>query len=112
MNASIEVLKQFHDNKILVIGEMLELGKYSKYYHEKLAYNLQSIDDATIYFIGNKKLHNIMMKYKNITCYERINTEIIQDVLNTIENNNILFLKGSHSINLGMFLEYLKQYND
>ena len=69
-------------------------------------------DDATIYFIGNKKLHNIMMKYKNITCYERINTEIIQDVLNTIENNNILFLKGSHSINLGMFLEYLKQYND
>ncbi len=110
MNASIEVLKQFNKKKIVVVGEMLELGTHSEYYHEQLSYNLQYLENAIIYFIGNKNLHKIINKYRPVTCYEGMNTDVIKNILDTIEENYILFLKGSRSINLEMFLEYLLKF--
>ena len=107
MNAGLEVLKQFNNKKVLVIGEMLELGKYSEYYHNILADTLSNMNNTTIYFIGNKNLHKIMNKYNNIKCYEKINESIITNILNTIDNNNILFLKGSRGIKLETFIKYL-----
>ena len=107
MNASLEVLKQFDNEKVLVIGEMLELGKYSEYYHNILSDTLNNINNATIYFIGNKNLHEIINKYNNIKCYKQINESIIMNILNTVDNNSILFLKGSHGIKLEMFIKYL-----
>ena len=107
MNASLETLKQFYNKKIVVIGEMLELGKYSEYYHSKLVDTLQTLQNTTIYFIGNKNLHNIINKFNNIECYEAVNEDIIKHILNKIENNNVLFLKGSNGIKLKSFISYL-----
>ena len=107
MNASLEILKQFNKNKIIVIGEMLELGNYSEYYHNKLADTLNNIENTKIYFIGKRNLHKIINKYNNIKCYEELNEDIIKTILNTVENNSILFLKGSRGIKLEKFLTYL-----
>ena len=107
MNASLELLEKFNNRKILVIGEMLELGKYSEYYHNELFNKLNKIKNAKIYFIGNKKLHIIINKHVNIKYYEKINDNIIEHILNNIESNDILFLKGSRSIHLEKFIKYL-----
>ena len=107
MIASLELLNTNSNRKIIVIGEMLELGNYSKYYHNKITDILNSIQNATIYFIGSVNLHNVINKYNNVICYEKMNNDIIKNILNTIDNNNILFLKGSHGIKLHMFIEYL-----
>ncbi len=108
MNASLEILQQFNNSKIIVIGEMLELGNYSEYYHNKLAETLNNIENTKIYFIGNRNLHEIINKYNKIECYEELDENIIKNILNNIENNNILFLKGSRGIKLEKILEYVK----
>lgn len=107
MNAALEILKQFNNKKIIVIGEMLELEKHSEYYHNKLADTLKNINNTEIYFIGNKNLHNIINKHNNIKCYEKVNEEVIEYILSRIDNNNVLFLKGSNGINLKRFINYL-----
>ena len=108
MTASLELLNNYDNRKIIVIGEMLELGKHSEYYHSKIAEILNNIKNAKVYFIGNISLHKIINKYNNIICYEKINNDIINNILKTINNNNILFLKGSRGIKLNMFIEYLQ----
>ncbi|MBR1944192.1 MAG: UDP-N-acetylmuramoyl-tripeptide--D-alanyl-D-alanine ligase [Alphaproteobacteria bacterium] len=107
MIANLEVLNNYDSKKVIVIGEMLELGQYSEKYHNKIADVLSNIQNKTTYFIGNRNLHKIMNKYNNVICYTKISTNIVENILNTVNNGDILFIKGSHSIKLDLFIKYL-----
>ena len=91
--------KQDYTNKICILGDMLELGKYSKKEHQKITALCKTLN-LNCYFIGEefKGINN--NAFKNRRDFE----EKIQK--KTIKGKTIL-LKGSRGIGLEKLVEYL-----
>ena len=91
---------------------MLELGKYSKKLHEKLANIINSSKIDNIYVYGK----NIKHTFKKISSEKRrliLNNkkEIINLIKNDINNNDYLMIKGSNSTGLNKLSSNLKKGN-
>lgn len=105
MKAGLGTVNTFTNRKILILGEMLELGTLSTYYHSKINDIIPTIDNSIAFFIGNKNLWPIM--HACIKCYESVNERVIQEIIKCVQNEDVVFLKGSHSIGLQKFIEVL-----
>lgn len=90
---SLSLLKDNNKYKIIVIGDMLELGKYSKKYHKKVNKILNKIDNKEVLLIGNYTKYIKGKHFNNLD-------EIIKYLKNKLDNDMILYLKGSRAINL------------
>ncbi len=108
MLGTLEGLKQYNNRKVIVIGEMLELGDKSQQYHAKVAEKLNEFNNCKIYFIGSKSLWQLLQSYTHVECFEHVTAEGINKVLNVLQDDDILFLKGSRSIKLEQFIGYLQ----
>lgn len=107
--ASIEVLKSMpQKSKIAIIGQMKELGSHEVYYHKLVANKLNLMNLSHVFFIGDKNLWNIMNEEKNVMCFEKIDNFVIEKILEIIHNDSIVLLKGSRSIELNRFIDYIK----
>lgn len=86
-----------HENKILILGDMLELGEDSAAEHE-----------AIINLLKEKKLHNVILVGKHFKNSQNISQEKVFDtseqVLNYLKQypvtNNTVLIKGSRGIQL------------
>lgn len=107
-NASYETmtsgLKYFYKlklkNKVVVLGDILELGKKSKKIHKDIAKYIliNNLNFKEIHLVGQemKIVYKILKKCNyNVFYYENVN-EIDKEIL----KGKSLYLKGSHSINL------------
>lgn len=107
-NASFETMtsgikyfyKQRYKNKIVVLGDILELGKKSKKIHKNIAKYIliNNLKFKEIHLVGKemKIVYKILNKYNyNVFYYENVN-EIDKNIL----EGKSIYLKGSHSINL------------
>ena len=111
LEASIQFLKRFGQKKrkVCVIGDMLELGKFSKKSHENLKRILENNNIYHIYTIGNemKSLFNILSK--NFTCkHAKDLNELYTDLKKNIKNNDIILFKGSRSMHLDKIIKKIK----
>ena len=100
--------KMPNNNKIAIIGQMKELGNYENYYHQLVADKINSLDIDDVFFIGEKKLWKIMNSIKKIKCFEKIDQFAMDNILKIIKNDCIVLLKGSRSVGLERFVEYLR----
>ena len=106
---ALDNLKQMqNDIKIAVIGQMKELGEYEDYYHQIVADKINSLNIDEVFFIGEKKLWKIMNSNKKITCFEKIDQFVMDNMLKIIKNDCIVLLKGSHNVGLDRLIEYLR----
>lgn len=108
MLSTLEGLKQHNNRKIIVIGEMLELGNKSQQYHLKVAKKLNELNNCKLYFIGTKTLWPIVQTYTDIKCFEYVTVNVINKVLDILRDDDIFFLKGSRSIKLEQFINHLQ----
>lgn len=109
MCASLESLQLRDANfKIAVIGQMKELGIHEEYYHAIVAEKLASLKLDFIFFIGDENLWSIMKKGGNVKCFKEFNDFVIEKILEIIQNDSIVLLKGSHSLELSKFVKYLE----
>ncbi|MDR3030765.1 MAG: UDP-N-acetylmuramoyl-tripeptide--D-alanyl-D-alanine ligase [Holosporales bacterium] len=109
--AAIEILESKENSrKIAVIGQMKDLGKLEEYYHKIIALKLFNANLDFIFFIGEKKLWDIFCNIckEKIICFEEINNSVIEKILQTMGNMSVVLLKGSRSVGLEKFIEYLK----
>lgn len=93
-------------SKIMVLGDMFELGVESYEEHKALVDSLENEDNVQCYFVG--KAFNECKKQKvNFHFYETF--EMFSEAINgnTFENNTIL-IKGSRGMALERTLDYLK----
>ena len=112
MLASLEVLNTRKNvSKIAVIGQMKELGKYERYYHDRVAEKLKSINLEKVFFIGNKNLWEIMLQAGDVQCFEQLDNSVIEKILEIVRDGSIVLLKGSLSIGLDRFVEYVKCFS-
>ncbi len=109
---NFDLIPSKNAKKYLILGDMLELGKYSKKLHKNLSYciNSSSIDSVSV--LGN----DINETYKNIDNNKKglilsKKSEIINLIKNNINNNDYLMIKGSNSTGLNIFVNLLKKGN-
>ena len=86
-----------HNSKVVILGDMFELGEYAFSEHENIVTYCKTLDIHRCIFVG-KEYHNTTAseKYEN---FEKLKTEITKSPL----KNSYVLIKGSR----GMFLERL-----
>ena len=98
-------LQLVNSNKIIIIGDMFELGAESIAEHNSIITYLKSTSDVICYFIGNDFYSN-KLENPNFNFYKDFDsfTEFLKS--NKIENKTIL-IKGSRGMALERTLDYL-----
>jgi len=102
MEKAISSFYAVEGDKILVLGDMLELGSDSLAYHQELIDKVDQQANATVYLVGKEfsKTKTSDLKFND---YEELGAYLVQ---NKPTNMNIL-VKGSRGIKLENILEYL-----
>lgn len=97
IKAGIEYMKKIDSNKVFIIGDILELGKYSKKIHKEINKLLKEVNNKVVYTVGNYS------KY-----IEGKNFDNVDDLIENIDdiNNSYIYIKGSRRMNLDKVVNY------
>ena len=95
--------------KIVLLGDMLELGKYTKKLHIKAAQNVNNSNINKVYVYGK----NIVHTFNKIRPQKRgkiLNSkkDILNFLLNDIKQGEYLMIKGSNSTGLNLISQKIK----
>jgi len=114
---ALESLKNYPLRKIAVVGDMLELGNKSRYYHEQLAYMIKESNlDYCLTFGG----HSLCLKQKlrelgyKKAFHFRKKSQIAEFINNKTKGDNelkkryLIFLKASRNMELEKVIDYLR----
>ena len=106
--------------QFIILGDILELGKYSRYYHEKVAQEIgnsllfQSNKDIFFLLYGKEmKLFFKALPYKNKQYFSSFK-EILKVLKSNVEKSNLYYFKASNGVNfkklINEFLIILKTF--
>ena len=95
----VDILKDYK-NKVFILGDVLELGKYSKKIHKKINNKLKNIENLEIITIGKYTKYIKGLHFKDID-------EMIKYLKSKKYNNIIILVKGSRYLELEKVIEYL-----
>lgn len=106
MNLAIENFnKQNLDNKIAVLGDMLELGDYSNNEHRKILLQLESSDIEKVYLVG-VQFFEFKDQFLKFNFFKNIDD--LMSYLNTCHTaDSTLLIKGSRGIKLEKIVDCL-----
>ena len=95
--------------KHLILGDMLELGKYSKKLHTEIGKSINKTTLKNVNVIGKhiKWAFNCLNKNKRGT-FIKEKYQIIDLIKNTLNNNDYLMIKGSNSTGLNSLTNQIK----
>jgi len=95
--------------KVILLGDMLELGKYSKKLHTEAAKIVNKININRVYVYG-KNIKNTFNKIRPQKRGRVLNSkiDILNFLKNDIKNNEYLMIKGSNSTGLNNMVQKLK----
>ena len=99
--AGINYLKDIKEDKILVIGDILELGKYSKKIHKKINRKIKKLHNKKIYTVGKYSKYIKGINFSDVYL-------LIEYFKSLDINNKYIYVKGSRRINLDKFVDYIK----
>ena len=113
MNTAIknfDMIKVNSSKKHLILGDMLELGKYSKKLHFEAIKNINNTSIKNVNVIGKRMSDSFKDLHKNKKGLILKNiSEIISLIKNTINNNDYLMIKGSNSTGLNKLTSDIKK---
>ncbi|WP_415284357.1 bifunctional UDP-N-acetylmuramoyl-L-alanyl-D-glutamate--2,6-diaminopimelate ligase MurE/UDP-N-acetylmuramoyl-tripeptide--D-alanyl-D-alanine ligase MurF [Candidatus Pelagibacter sp. Uisw_130] len=106
---NFDELKIDNSKKKLILGDMLELGNYSKKLHLEAGKDINKTSLKNINVVGKHILHT----YKNLDKHRRgvilkDKSKIIDLIKNDLNNNDYLMIKGSNSTGLNNLVNKLK----
>ncbi len=101
VKCGLSFLKNIEAKKIIILGDMLELGKYSKKYHKKINFLLNKIDNKEVLTVGN------YTKYIN-SIHFKDNNSLISYLKNIQFNKVVIYVKGSYGMHLNEIVNFLK----
>ena len=105
MSLALESFKKTnYKNKMIIVGDMFELGKDSNHYHQEIINRLEKINDCIIYIVGeyfcNTK-HSDKIKSFSTT------KELINNLSKTNVSNYSILIKGSRGMQLEKIIEFI-----
>jgi len=106
---NFDMIKVDNSKKHLVLGDMLELGKYSKKLHMEIGKNINKTSLININVIGKhvKWIFNNLNKNKRGIVIKK-KSQIIDLIKNNLNNNDYLMIKGSNSTGLNGLTNQIK----
>lgn len=113
-NASLEslendlsILNVVEGNKLLIFGDILELGTYSKKIHRKALKQIKKIKQLNVLLVG-EELGKVKRKLKHGKWFS--NVAELNDYLDMMELKDMTILvKGSHGVHLNQVVEHIKK---
>lgn len=114
--AAVEAIKTFNSiagdkSKIVVFGDMLELGKLEKNYHEKIGRELAKSGLSRLICVGISIKYTAEAASQIMGKYHIDIVEKVDDVLDILKpyltKDSIVLIKGSRSINLDKLVSQL-----
>ena len=120
LNASFEILKSTNfeetkklPRKIVILGDMLELGDNEKEFHRQISKNENIKFFNTIHCVGllTKELYAELKEEKKGLLVEKPQ-DLILHILSNIEDGDIYLIKGSNSIGLSFIVKKLYGLNN
>lgn len=100
LNGILDVIKKEEGKKLLILGDINELGIYSKQIHQKIENILDEIDNKEVILIGNK------IKYKNSRQFKDYK-KAINYLKNIKIKDTLILIKASRSLKLENITSYL-----
>jgi UDP-N-acetylmuramoyl-tripeptide--D-alanyl-D-alanine ligase len=99
VRATLEELKAIEGRKILVLGDMLELGENSVLYHTYLGQDIINAQIDKVVTIGTqtKYLYDILPSYMQLL-HAKSSDEVVPQIINHLEDKDTLVVQGSKSI--------------
>ena len=107
---NFDMIKVNNSKKHLVIGDMLELGKYSKKLHIEIGKSINKTSLKNVNVIGHhvKWIFNNLYKSKKGIIIKK-KSQIIDLIKNNLNNNDYLMIKGSNSTGLNSLTNQIKR---
>ncbi|HIE58901.1 MAG TPA: UDP-N-acetylmuramoyl-tripeptide--D-alanyl-D-alanine ligase [Hydrogenothermaceae bacterium] len=104
---AIDTLNKLKGRKILILGDMLELGEYSKEKHEEIGKFILKSNIDKIYLYGEEVKHTyeILKNKKNVKLIDKVK---IFEELKKLKESYFVLIKGSRSMKMEEIIEYLK----
>ena len=97
----LDLIKKQKMRKIIILGDILELGKKTNYYNNKIKKYLKKIPNSKILLVGKN--------FKKIKGYHHFENN--QDIINYLKTINlsksIILVKGSRAMHLEEIVKYL-----
>ena len=97
----LKTLENEKQDKILILGDVKELGDLSKEIHESLTPYIEKIKNKEVYLVG-KEMKNIKINAKRFENYE----ELLTYLKNIKIQNKLILIKGSRSMKLENITNY------
>ncbi len=100
----LELIKNNPFYKIIILGDILELGKHSKRIHKKVGHYLKGIPNKEVLLVGEKMkvLEKQYLHFDN-------NQDLIKELKEIGISNALILVKGSRLMKLEEITEYLKE---
>ncbi len=101
-----------YEKKILVLADMKELGEESENSHKVIGEKIKNLSPYFVFLIGTemKFCYNVIKDMENVFWFAEsspMNFEIIgEKILEKVNGNEIILLKGSHSMELDKLIPY------
>jgi MurE/MurF fusion protein len=106
---NFDKIKSSKSKKYLLLGDMLELGKYSKKLHRSIGKIINGTKIDKVFVKGNKVLFifNSISKLKRGRVLNN-NSEIINLIKNDLNNNDYLMVKASNATGFNVMINRMK----
>ena len=101
---------------LLILGDMLELGKFSAQEHKKLIPIIKNTNPRLIIFIGEamSKISKEINSHFDCICFESSH-KAEKEIPDMIKNNDLVLIKGSNGMNLNLItsaiINFFKKLN-
>ena len=107
---NFDMIKISPSKKHLILGDMLELGKYSKKLHLAVFENINRSSIKNVNVIGKHMSDSFRILHESKKgLILKNNSEIISLIKKTINNNDYLMIKGSNSTGLNKLTSDIKK---
>ena len=99
------------DRKYMLLGDMLELGFHSERLHNQVIKLINSTSIKNLYVIGGEmsKVFKKLKYYKKSNVLNKI-SQINDLIINNMNNNDYLMIKGSNATGLNKYVNLLKGF--
>lgn len=111
MISGLNTINLMDGRKIAVLGDMLELGKYSDVLHKKVGEEFKNLNFDILITIGEHSV-NINKKANKYVkqCLHFSNMQEAQKcILKNIKENDIVYFKASNSMNFSYLINYIME---
>lgn len=98
-------------HRIVILGEMPELGEYSIKLHQEIGYFINTLNIYQVFTVGEsaKEIFKVLdpsLQGKHFTSLE----DLKHNIMNFVKANDLVLLKGANKMKLYSLVEFFKKY--